>query len=314
MPHTTSKPMAGANASPPEEFWENELEMSTHFALRDLESVGARKEWIKKRTGRQVEILRRALCMEDLGSVRKNKAYLEGSDDEELRPYVLVSHFAKNKSKVATFSFAKGVLSDELLDICRVDEEEFDKIALLFAIYLRKYSDLKLVFHLDKIHKSGFARMKLKKSVRKPSTPLGDFLKHRTIADILARYDKTKRDGHTSELRDVVPYDDRHLVFIRRAERPDHIISESGGIEHGFRVEWITLNFQDGAKRVNISSVSVGVPLEIANRLASAYFGRECEYENDKDITYAKQLEVFLEDLRKGPTDDLKLVELVISN
>jgi len=87
-----------------------------------------------------------------------------------------------------------------------------------------------------------------------------------------------------------------------------------GGVVHGYRPEWIILDFTDGAKRVNISSVSVSVPLEIANRLASGYFGRSCEYENESRVTYAKQLERFLDVLRKDKTGELLLVEVVVLN
>lgn len=60
--------------------------------------------------------------------------------------------------------------------------------------------------------------------------------------------------------------------------------------------------------------MSVSIPLEIANRLASGYFGRSCEYENESKVTYAKQLERFLDILRKQKTGELLLVEVVVLN
>jgi len=85
-------------------------------------------------------------------------------------------------------------------------------------------------------------------------------------------------------------------------------------VVHGYRPEWIILDFTEDAKRVNISSISVSVPLEIANRLASGYFHATCEYENECQITHAKQLEHFLKTLQAKDDGDLVLVEIVVTN
>jgi hypothetical protein len=106
---------------------------------------------------------------------------------------------------------------------------------------------------------------------------------------------------------------DNHLVFIRRCERPS-LIMQGHEILHGYRPEWIVLVFFAGAKRVNISSLSVEDSLEIANRIASEYYGTPCEYENDSAITYSKQLEKFLSLLKKDSEEKLTLVELVANN
>ena len=83
---------------------------------------------------------------------------------------------------------------------------------------------------------------------------------------------------------------------------------------HGHRPEWIVFDFFDGAKRVNIASLSVNDSLEIANRIASTYFGKPCEYENESKVTYPKQLEQFLRVLKDGTDRELTWVELVVGN
>ena len=245
-------------------------------------------------------------------SARRKKQVLR-PDNPDLQPFVLVEQFAKFKSKVAVADLAQGLLPQSVLDACRIGAEDFDKVAILFAMYHRRWQDLRLVFHLDKIHKTGFARMRLRESVRRPKKALRDFLQLDAVQDILVAFDKAKGDGRTSELKDVVVHDGRHLVFIRRAERPDHIL-HAGQMVHGYRPEWIILDFTEDAKRVNISSVSVSVPLEIANRLASGYFHATCEYENECQITYTKQLERFLKTLQAQDDGDLVLVEIVATN
>jgi hypothetical protein len=299
-------------AGPPRAFWEDDLELGMENALALAQAPGFMEDWIGHRTGRQLNVLFGCLGLETNQSARRKKQVLR-PDNPGLQPFVLVEQFAKFKSKVAVADLARGLLPQRILDACRVDAEDFDKVALLFAMYRRHWQNLRLVFHLDKIHKTGFARMLLHEQVRRPRRTLKAFLQLDAVRDILVALDKAKGDGRASELKDVVVHDGRHLVFIRRAERPDHIL-HAGQMVHGYRPEWIILDFTQDAKRVNISSVSVSVPLEIANRLASGYFHTTCEYENECQITYAKQLEHFLKTLQAKDDGDLVLVEIVVTN
>jgi len=297
---------------PPPGFWEDDLEMATERLQAEAADDGFIEAWIGKRTGRQASVLCRNLGLGGADSTRQQKELLR-SCNGDLLPYVLVDQFAKYKSKVATADLANGILGDDVLEACHIKEDDFDKTALLFAIYNEGWENLRLVFHLDKIHKSGFARMALKQTMRRPDQPFGEFLQPETVERVLGDFDRARGDGRQSELKDIVPHDGRHLVFIRRAERPD-LILRSAHIVHGYRPEWIILDFEDGAKRVNISSVSVGVPLRIANRLASSYFRKSCEYENESQVTYEKQIERLLRVLQRGEAEELALVELVVAN
>ena len=204
-------------------------------------------------------------------------------------------------------------LTQDSLKACRIKDDEFDKTALLFAMFHRRPEDLRVVFHLDKIHKSGFARMKLRETARRRRESFQEFLQPDIVTRTLADFDAAKRDGRTSEFKDIVVRGDTQLVFIRRAERPD-LILRSGGVVHGHRPEWIILDFQENAKRVNICSVSASVPLQIANRLASRYFNKPCEYENESLVTYTRQLERFLGILKDDQAEELRFVELVVAN
>ncbi|HOO93900.1 MAG TPA: hypothetical protein PKX94_10535, partial [Opitutales bacterium] len=236
------KKVPGTMSTRPREFWENELEVDTKRGLEELETPKKKREWVNRLTGREIEVLRIALAHEDRGSVRKNKDLIALTPDEELLPYVMVKLFANYKSKIAVFSIGQEVLPEIMLARCRKKEDDFDKCALLYCIYQLNYYDLRLIFHFDKIHKSGFARMKLKKTPKHPGQPLGDFLKTKEVQTQLEEFDKKKNDGRTCKLGNVVPFEKRHFLFIRRAERPDHILQD-GGIVYGHRLEWITLDF-----------------------------------------------------------------------
>ena len=295
------------------EFWEDDLEMALDPILARIRENGVMDQWVGRRTGRQASVLCANLGIDGDGSVRERKNDLRATSGDDLVPYLLVDQFSKFKSKIATIEFAKEVLTEGSLNTCRIKDDEFDKTALLFAMYHRRPEDLRVVFHLDKIHKSGFARMTLRETARRRKESFEDFLQPDTVKGTLAGFDAAKRDGRTSEFKDVVAHGDSQLVFIRRAERPG-LILRSGGVVHGHRPEWIILDFQDNAKRVNISSVSVSVPLEIANRLASRYFGQTCEYENESRTTYTRQLKRFLGTLKDDQAEGLCFVELVVAN
>ena len=302
----------GHLSEPPSAFWENDLEMGLEDFFARSRQDDFIDDWINRCTGRQLNVLCVNLGLDGTGSVQSKKERLQSCSDK-LQSYLLVDQFAKYKSKIATVDFAKRVLPDDVLKICQKNDEDFDTKALLFAIYHKSWSNLRLVFHLDKIHKSGFARMRLKDTVRRPQLSFQEFLLPETAQEILSGFDKAKGDGRTSEFKNIVNNNGHNLVFIRRAERPDLVLRKDG-IVHGYRPEWIILDFADGAKSVDISSVSVSVPLEIANRLVSSYFGRSCEYENESQVTFSKQLERFLNILRQEKTGELLLVEVVVLN
>jgi len=300
---------------PPLSFWSDELELPLESIINDPDLSARLREWRKKLTGRQVAALCQALSVRASGSVRSKRSSLD-LPIAKLVPYFLVDRFGKFKSKIAVVDFAKGVVGRVVMDLCRIGDEdngEYDKTALLFVIYSRKRSDLPLVLHLDKVHKTGFARMELKTTARQPRKKLATVLEASAIRGLLREFDKKKRDGRKSEFRSVVTRGDHHMLFVRRAERPDYIVRSSGLI-HGFRPELIILDFFAGAKRVDISSISVSVPLELANTVASAHFGKQCEYDNANEITYAAQIMKLLKALRKANTDDLSLVEIVVEN
>ena len=208
--------------------------MALEPILRTVRENGALDEWVGKRTGRQASVLCASLGVDGNGSVRAMKDVLRSARDDDLMPYLLVEQFSKYKSKIATVEFAIGVLSEDTLETCRVKDDEFDKTALLFAIFRRQPTDLRLVFHLDKIHKSGFARMKLRETARRRQQSFQDFLQPETLKRSLAEFDAAKRDRRTSEFKGVVTHDGSQLVFIRRAERPD-LILRADGVVHGHR-------------------------------------------------------------------------------
>lgn len=299
---------------PGQQFWEDDLEMSLERALRPTLIDGSIGDWIGKRTGRQLGVLCRRMGIDGEGSTQKLRAAVR-SREEDLLPYVLVEQFAKGKAKVAVIELGKRVLDKETLALCAMEpdedgEEKYDTTALCFALHDVDVENLRLLFHVDKTHKSGFARLALTTNPRKPTASLADTLKPVRLGRILEEFDKGQRDGRRSALKQVVPMGDRHLVFVRRPARPGHLIDE-GKMVHGRYPEWIMFDFEEGAKRVRISSKHPAVR-KIADRIASAHFGDAREYDNETKPTPVKQVIKFLRTIAPVKSGDLVLVEVAL--
>ncbi|GAB0057952.1 hypothetical protein SIID45300_02286 [Candidatus Magnetaquicoccaceae bacterium FCR-1] len=301
--------LARVNAPPPE-FWENDLEMGLGLLLPSIERDETRNEWIGQLNGRQMEMVCAALDLPVENRVRERRETLRGVNGQ-LVPFWLVDRFAHMKSRVAVVDFARKRLPPTLVNDCRINDEDHDTKALLFALYGNNPTDLRKVFHLEKIQKTGFARLALTTPVKQPETTFAEFLTPDRIRSLLTLFDHDKNDQRLSEFRDIVVDDGRPLLFIRRAERPGLIV-KTVGVEHGFQPEWIILDFSQNARRVRISSASPTVPLEIANCLAGAYFGTACEYANEYEEVHGAQLRRLLKLLATGQADALEFVEITL--
>jgi hypothetical protein len=132
-------------------------------------------------------------------------------------------------------------------------------------------------------------------------------------AGVLANYDRHDPESRVSEFRGVLADSEATQLFIRRPERRDLIIRGTT-ILHGFAPEWIILEFHDAATRVNIASKSVVPSLEIANALASAYYGVPCDYDNDRAPTHAQQIRRLLDALVNDTAAGLRLVEVAVTH
>jgi len=308
------------------EFWANELEFDSVRAEQVLAGDRAMEQWIDDLSGQQVRMLCMLLGQGYEDSIRKLRPLLH-ERASDLSPFFLVAQFAKGKSEVAVVEVAREALSPHLMNLCirrkrrrasppdgdEPEDERYDKIALLFALYEKGRNLLKEVFHFDKIHKKGFASMVLAVAAKiPPKMSFRTFLTEKTILGIIEAYQRTRRDGSISELQGIWIREGRYYVFIRRTERPDHI-HNGRHIVHGYRAEWIVLDFSPDGDQVNIASNSVEDPRELANRIASTYFGCDCRFVNEERMTDAKTIEEFIGAAR-AMHDGIALVEVCVAN
>ncbi len=306
----------------PQGFWANQLEFDSVRAERELAEGDVLDTWIDGLSGRRARMLCILHGLADEGPVGKLRPLLHKHADD-LSPYYIVAKFGKGKAEVAALEVARETLSPHLVDLCvrprrnppepdEPTELRYDKTALLFALYAEDPDLLREVFHFDKIHRKGFASMVLAAAPKPAEKPFGEFLTHALVRRILEAYHNSRRDGGTSELQGIWEREGRFFVFIRHTERPDHI-HDGRHIVHGYRAEWIVLDFGPDGDHVNIASTTVDEPREIADRIASVYFGCDCRFVNEEVNTAAETIHDFIASAR---ADDncVGLVESCVSN
>ncbi|HUT56506.1 MAG TPA: hypothetical protein VNA25_01375 [Phycisphaerae bacterium] len=306
---------AGIGESANREFWENDLELGLEPWLGLASDRNYMRGWAEDLTKRQLQVLCGSLGLDRSGRLKDQREAVLGCDGR-LTPYFLVDRFNYRRSKFATADYAAAVLPAKAVEACRSGENGFDTLALLFALYREDPAHLRTVYHLEKIHSTGFARMKLKgKARRQEKTSFVEFLTPEVIERALLEFDRGENDGRTSEFKNIVLHGEHHLVFIRREEQRSMLIKSRHAI-HAFKPDWVVLDFRENGRGVGISSRSTTLPVKIANRLASAYFGQRQEYANEVQVTYEQQIVKFLDRLRRDQCidDGFTLVEVSVRN
>jgi len=294
------------------DYWENDLQMSTEPWLPRCADGTFMCSWIDGLSRRRLTVLRSLLGRNGGATLAEQREDLRAVR-AEVATFYPVERFAFKRSKFATLDYARAVLDEGILEMCRINETEYDTTSLLFALFRTDPKHLITVFHLEKVHTNGFARMKLKGDARAPLEPFKRFLTPEVVRGMLADFDAKCRDGRVSEFKSIVSHGRHHLLFVRRENRRSMVIKSSRAI-HAFTPEWIVLDFQDNAKGVDIASKSTKVPAILANRLASLYFGKTCEYENDIQVTYRAQIKSLLDDLVGDRCQFLSLLDVAVRN
>lgn len=295
-------------AEPPVEFWENNLELDVTRHLEDLRSPGALERWVTKRNAAQVTMLRHLFGLSADAPIKQRKTQLKELG-EELLKFAPAALFAMRKSRDATVEVARNDLDDETMRLAMGVDDRHDTTALIFAIQAHSWVDLEKVFHLDKLHKVGFERLRLVRPPKRPAGRFSDFVGSDHFVAELKRFDAESEDRHTSEFKQKITVGDGLVVFIRRPHQPSYVLTESR-VTHGFTPDQIVLDFRGEAALLNIASHNHAASYEIANRIASAFYDVPCAYESIVEETFAAQLQRLLQLLANDEATDLLLVEI----
>lgn len=292
-------------------FWQNRLEVGVDQVEARLASPREMAVWAGKLGPR-----RRAVLAEQLNMVMPLEKQVLLYQLDKLRvtlaPFVFCDEFARNKLGHAVLEIARHKLTPRELEACQVnDDGEYEKEALVWRLFRNDPANLELVFHLEKIHRKGFARMRLREPLA-ANDQTADTLTTALVQEVLDAYEAQTESERFSLCAAVLENGGNRLVFIKRELQPAFVTRGQENI-YGFEREWIILEVEPDLHRVHISSDSPDVPLEIANALASRVFGRKVTYENDAIETEEPQILAFLERLLAEPRV-LPMVEFVARN
>lgn len=296
-----------------EAFWGDRLEVGTELIQQQLTDDEFMERWSTALGPR-----RRAILVDQLGldpGNGKKQARSEILDRrDELLPFLLVDAAASGKRTYAILEVARAKLAPADVERCRKKEgeENFDRNALMWLLYLDDPEHLELVFRLDQCQKRGFARMVLPRLPRTNGVDASKFFRKANLQKILTGYEEENKTRRQSFCAGVLHDGGNYQVFIKR-DTKENFVSHGAKNTWGCDREWIILDVEPDLRRISICSISPDVPLLLANRIASSFFGKDVEYQNDTIETGADQISAFLGSLAMQQ-GTLPLVELTAKN
>ena len=123
----------GGPSDPPVTFWEHALEIPASRLLAFADEPGFIGPWLKRRSLRQVSMLRALLGLPIEAPAQERRTALQECSNA-VRRFVPAAEFAARKSMHATLAVAKMCLSETDIALAHEAEGRYDTMALVFAI------------------------------------------------------------------------------------------------------------------------------------------------------------------------------------
>lgn len=303
--------MSDAAAIIDKEYWGNRLEVNHELVLKQHADDGFVTGWLQKLSPRARGAFARSLDLDVEAPVKEvRRAMLDRQPD--LLALMLVEAATAGKRAYAITQVARAKLPTADVAASLISEDKYDRLALMWLLYERDPKNLELVFHLDRVQRKGFARMILGRMPEGSETSASDFFDVANIQAVLDRYEREKRTLRQSHCAAVLYDGGNYQLFIKR-DLKSSFVAHGPENTFGWEREWIVLEFEPDLRRVHICSESPDVPLILANRLASSFFGEDVTYENESLVSASDRVLAFVESLLNEP-EKLPLVEVVVSN
>ncbi|GHM58792.1 MAG: hypothetical protein sGL2_09420 [Candidatus Mesenet longicola] len=308
---------------PSQEFWESSLETPVFSLLSDFRNQNIRKNWLHSISGKQLSVIFYYCCKDkqngqlfehnipwqyDDVSVQQKRKILTNIYDTLFDCY-LVDRFGCTKSESAIVEVAKSVLHQDIIESLLLQNNKYDKKSLLFILFHDDPHLLKHVFHFNKVQKRSFSSFTLKNPPRQKTATFKDFVSKEKVQQILKQHDLTENDNFESQFQGFFFYQNRIYVFIRRARDLDLILN-SNQVVHGYKPDWIIIDFALNANQVNLCTKSISQGLRITNYIVSQYFERECSFINTHNQTEVAQVYKFLQACIEGADADICIFEI----
>lgn len=300
-------------AVPNEVFWRDEVEVAAYREITArVTDPGYLRAKLGRFNGRMLRLACRRLQMEeDMKPGEIRGALL--SRPWDVLPLLLAQAAGSYKAHVAIERLAGEVFTAEELAEYTTRGNSLDIRALVLALFDRDPQHLKTLHLTSLIHSRGFAPMVLDKNPATPDRDPGAVLKQEKIQEVLNSYEQRTGSRRVSRCVGVLPLDSGLIVFIKRQDQASFHFDATGN-RAGYTPEWIVLDFHADLRRLRIASQTVDVPVHIASKLASIFFGAEVNYENEDETTEEEPIRSFLGALLDCSDPDLDLVEVRVAN
>jgi hypothetical protein len=280
------------------DFWSDRLEVDVDAVLARFADAQDMKGWTVLNSERCRTILAKVLGL-DPGLAKREMVELAPGFGDEVLPLMLADEARKGKAEIVIRQVAKERLSDAQYSHCAYGDDNFDRTAAMWYLYQQDPLNLERVFFLDIIHQKGYARMVLTKDPANAGADPASFFTRESLNPLIAAYDKSRHDHRSGHCSEILAEDGRIQVIVRRDLAPDKV-QRAGKLVHGYRTEWIILEFYPGLKRVDVCSVSPDVPAQLADRIGAAFFDdKEIRYENDAQFVSEETVRQLLDSFKE---------------
>jgi hypothetical protein len=163
------------------------------------------------------------------------------------------------------------------------------------------------VFHIDRIHRRGVARLALAERPASPASTNADAFCRDRVAAVLADYQRARGLLGLDPRAETITTAEQHVAFFRWPRKSAFVVCGGDNV-FGYERQWVVLAFSHDFWRVRIASDPNDAPARIAERIAAAVFGHSVRYVNEQVATPLETADRFVASLLEGKAE-MPLVE-----
>jgi hypothetical protein len=219
---------------------------------------------------------------------------------------VLVDAAMARKRRSAIVEVARAVLGADDFEEARAGAGH-DRRALGWALYLRGRSNLLRVFHIDRIHRRGVARLALAERPIAPVPERPNAFCRSAIAAVLADCQRERALEGLDPRAETLTTGEQHVVFFKWPRRTAFVV-RGGDNVFGVERQWVVIAFSLDYWRVRIASDGGEAPVRVAERIAGSVLGHPVRYMIESVTTPLETADRFLASLLDGSAE-MPLVE-----
>jgi hypothetical protein len=294
------------------EFWGNRLSVNLEEVSKQVADPVFMAAFVEGLSSRCRTILEKHFKLSFVLGAKAVKESILGLGDK-LTPFVLAQTFMAQKATFSIMEVARAELTAREMEACRIKDENHERLAVLWSLYLKNPRNLETVFYSHLAQKRGYARLVLISRPKGPGAEPAEFFTPTVLQELLDGFEEETRSRRKSYCAQVTTDGDCFRAFIKR---DDHPASVSKGKDNyfGYQPDWMVVQFDRDLARVQVSSLSPDVPLLLANRIANRFFAvNDLKYENETIATPAEKIWAFLRAVQQEKTE-APLLEATFEN